>query len=58
LLAYAKELDMINVDPTIKWLNWRHALDQVILDKAIRVKEISNWLDHQVRPMREKRGRG
>ena len=58
LLAYSKELDMINADPTIKWLAWRHALDQVILDKAIRVKEISNWLDHQVRPMREKRGRG
>ena len=36
-----KELDMINVDPTIKWLTWRHALDQVILDKSIRVKEIS-----------------
>jgi GMP synthase (glutamine-hydrolysing) len=58
LLAYAKELDMINVDPTMKWLTWRHALDQVILDKSIRVKEISNWLDHQVRPAREKRGRG
>jgi GMP synthase (glutamine-hydrolysing) len=58
LLAYAKELDAINVDPTIKWLTWRHALDQMILDKSIRVKEISNWIEHQVRPMREQRGRG
>jgi GMP synthase (glutamine-hydrolysing) len=58
LLAYSKELDAINIDPSIKWLAWRHALDKMILDKSIRVKEISNWIDHRVLPMREKRGRG
>lgn len=57
LLAYSRELDMINADPTVKWLNWRHALDQLILDKSIRVREISNWLEHQVKPQRGKRGR-
>ena len=29
----------------------RHRPD--VLDKSIRVKEIANWIEHQVRPMRE-----
>ncbi|KAB2885626.1 MAG: type 1 glutamine amidotransferase [Pseudorhodoplanes sp.] len=57
LLAYSKELDAAHADPAVKWLAWRHALDQMILDKSIRVKEISNWIDHQVLPTRTRRGR-
>ncbi|MGE3144230.1 MAG: type 1 glutamine amidotransferase [Pseudorhodoplanes sp.] len=58
LIAYAREIDEIADNPGIKWLTWRHALDRVILDKSIRTKEIANWIDHQVLPMRQKRGRG
>ena len=45
LLAYAKELDLINADPTIKSLAWRLALDQMILDK-IDPGEGNLELDH------------
>jgi GMP synthase (glutamine-hydrolysing) len=58
LIAYSKELEAIDDDPTIKWLTWRHALDRVILDKSIRTREIKNWIDHQVTPKRQTRGRG
>lgn len=58
LLAYADEIAEIADNPGTKWLTWRHALDRVILDKAIRTREIKNWIDHQVLPMRKKRGRG
>jgi GMP synthase (glutamine-hydrolysing) len=57
LLAYADEIAAIADNPDIKWLTWRHALDRVILDKAIRTREIKNWIDHQVMPVRQKRGR-
>lgn len=58
LLAHARELDTLAEDPHNKALAWRHALDELILNKAIRVKEITNWINHQVLPMRSKRGRG
>ena len=36
-----------------KSLAWRLGLDQTVLDKSIRVKEIRNWITHQVLPTRE-----
>jgi GMP synthase (glutamine-hydrolysing) len=58
LLQHASDLDTLAEDPRNKAIAWRHALDDLILNKAIRVKEISNWINHQVLPMRAKRGRG
>ncbi|HVY00133.1 MAG TPA: type 1 glutamine amidotransferase [Pseudorhodoplanes sp.] len=58
LVAHAAELDSLHDDPDQKWIAWKHALDRLILDKSIRVKEIANWIDHQVKPVRMKRGRG
>ena len=58
LIEHARELDALAEDPHNKALAWRHALDDLILNKAIRVKEITNWINHQVLPMRAKRGRG
>lgn len=57
LVAHAAELDSLNRNPDQKWLAWKHALDHLVLDKSIRVKEIRNWIDHQVLPARTKRGR-
>lgn len=57
LMAYTRELDTIGRDPSIKWLAWRHALDHLILNESYRVKEIQNWITHQVLPTRSKRGR-
>ncbi len=58
VIEHARELDMLAEQPDNKALAWRHALDALILNKAIRVKEIGNWIRHQVLPMRRKRGRG
>ncbi len=57
LVAYAHELDTLATDTSVKWLAWRHALDHLILNESYRVKEIQNWITHQVLPMRSKRGR-
>ncbi len=58
LLEHSHELDSLADDPDQKSLAWKHALDHLILDKSIRVKEIANWIEHQVLPTRGKRGRG
>jgi GMP synthase (glutamine-hydrolysing) len=58
LLAYAHELDALYCDPANKALAWRHGIDAAVLDKAVRVKEICNWITHRVLPTRARRGRG
>jgi GMP synthase (glutamine-hydrolysing) len=58
LLAYAHELDALYCDPANKALAWRHGVDAAVLDKAVRVKEICNWITRRVLPSRARRGRG
>jgi GMP synthase (glutamine-hydrolysing) len=58
LLTYAHELDALYCDPTNKPLAWRHGIDAAVLDKAVRVKEICNWITRRVLPTRARRGRG
>ena len=58
LLNYAHELELLHTDPHNKALAWRHGLTGGVLDKPMRVKEIANWIAHQVLPNRAKRGRG
>jgi len=56
--SYAQDLDTLDRDPECKRLVWRHGISENILDKKLRVSEISNWIEYQVLPMRGKRGRG
>jgi GMP synthase (glutamine-hydrolysing) len=49
---------MLHSDPRNKSLAWRHGLDGAVLEKPQRVREIENWITHQVLPTRAKRGRG
>jgi GMP synthase (glutamine-hydrolysing) len=58
LLNYVQDLEMLHSDPGNKSLAWRHGIDAAVLDKKMRVREIENWIDHQVLPTRAKRGRG
>ena len=58
LLSYAHDLEMLHSDPRNKALAWRHGIDGAVLEKPVRVKEIGNWIEHQVVPTRAKRGRG
>jgi len=58
MLHYASELIVLDREPTNKALAWRHGIDGAVLDKGIRVKEVENWIRHQVLPTRARRGRG
>ncbi len=58
LIHYAEELQILHSDPRNKALAWKHGLGPEVLDKKNRVKEIDNWIAHQVIPVRERRGRG
>ena len=56
--SFAADLDILDSDPGCKRLAWRHGISENILDKKLRVSEITNWIEFQVLPMRGKRGRG
>ena len=58
LKTFAQDLDLLDSDPECKRLSWRHGISQNVLDKKLRVSEVSNWLEYQVLPTRVKRGRG
>ena len=58
LIYYAEELEMLHSNPRNQALAWKHGIDSSVLDKSVRVKEIENWIEHQVLPTRSKRGRG
>jgi GMP synthase (glutamine-hydrolysing) len=57
LERYSTELDALEGAPSSKALAWRHGIDGAVLDKGTRVREIANWIAHQVLPTRSKRGR-
>jgi GMP synthase (glutamine-hydrolysing) len=56
--AYAAELDALDRDPSDTGLAARHGIDGAVLDKPTRVRELANWIAHQVKPARARRGRG
>jgi GMP synthase (glutamine-hydrolysing) len=57
LRAHAGEIRSIGVDPDRRELAWRLSLDEDLLDPAMRLSEIANWLRHQVGPTASARGR-
>jgi len=58
LTCYASELDTLDRNPGDKALSARHAIDGAVLDKPMRVREIANWIERQVKPVRSRRSRG
>jgi GMP synthase (glutamine-hydrolysing) len=56
--SFATDLDTLDRDPDCKRLSWVHGISQNVLNKKLRVSEVSNWVELQVLPMRVKRGRG
>lgn len=58
LLHYVSELVTLDREPSNKPLAWRHGVDGAVLDRSLRVKEVANWIERMVLPMRAKRGRG
>jgi len=56
--TFAEDLDTLDRDPQCMRLSWRHGISKNVLDKALRVGEVANWIEFQVLPTRVKRGRG
>ena len=49
---------MLHSDPRNRSLAWKHGVDETVLDKPTRVKELANWISYQVLPTRSARSRG
>ncbi len=47
--------DGLEADPTDSTLAWRLGVDGDVLDKARRWRDIANWIEHLVRPMKARR---
>lgn len=55
LRAHVSALMSLHADPAQPGLAWRLGIDRDILDERQRLTEIANWIEHQVRPARERR---
>ncbi|MGL4974343.1 MAG: type 1 glutamine amidotransferase, partial [Bosea sp. (in: a-proteobacteria)] len=53
--AYVDELDALHAAPDRKDLAWKHGLDAQVLEQALRLTEISNFLAHLVQPTKSAR---
>lgn len=56
LEAWAAELRVLQRAPGDARLLWRHGLGPAMRDPALKLAEIGNWLQEQVRPARARRG--
>jgi GMP synthase (glutamine-hydrolysing) len=54
--AWVAELRALQRAPDDARLLWRHGLGPAVRDPELKLAEISNWLDEQVRPARARRG--
>ena len=54
--AWAAELRTLQRAPDDARLAWRHGLGPAMRDPRLKLAEISNWLQEQVRPARARRG--
>lgn len=51
-------IDALAAEPERRDLRWRLGVDEELVDRERRVTEIRNFVEHLVRPTRERRGRG
>jgi GMP synthase (glutamine-hydrolysing) len=56
-LAYARDLETLHGDPARHDLAWRFGLDAQVLDPALRLTEIANFVAHRVEPGKSSRSR-
>ncbi len=55
---YAGLIEALDRDPGRRDLAWQLGLDQQVTDPALRQAELRNFVEHLVRPTRNRRGRG
>ena len=58
LSSHAAEIRSMGANLDRRDLAWRLGLDADLLDPAMRLTEIANWIEHQVRPAASARSRG
>lgn len=56
-LAYVGDLEKLHADPARTDLAWRYGLDAQVLDPALRLTEIRNFVTHRVEPGKSARMR-
>ena len=57
LHRYAGELDALDRNPADSALANRHKASGAVLNKAVRTRELANWIAYLVLPQRSRRGR-
>ncbi|KAA2236758.1 type 1 glutamine amidotransferase [Salinarimonas soli] len=57
VFEHVADLRALHADPGRTDLAWRFGLDAQVLDPALRLTEIRNFLEHRVKPHRSARGR-
>ena len=55
--ACVTDLETLDRAPDNKPLAWRYGMDESVLNPSVRTTELANWITHQVKPVRTKRGR-
>ena len=55
LAAYVDRLEALAAQPDRKDLRWQLAIDDDVLDRKVRQREVANWVEHLVRPRLEGR---
>ena len=55
--SYVRELEALEHNPRDGALAWRHGISAAVSDFDARTRELKNWIERQVLPMRSKRGR-
>jgi GMP synthase (glutamine-hydrolysing) len=58
LSRVAADFEAMGRIPPDRKLVWRYGVDETVLDRRIRIREIANWIAAQVIPTRAARGRG
>jgi GMP synthase (glutamine-hydrolysing) len=56
--AYADDLIALDQDRSRHYIAWKLGLDEQVLNDELRLTEIRNWIDLQVKPKASERGRG
>jgi GMP synthase (glutamine-hydrolysing) len=55
---YIEDLKALHADPVGRWdLTWRYGIGREITEPMQRQNEITNWIEHYVRPAQSARGR-
>ena len=56
--AYCADLRALDADPARRDIAFRLGVEPELLETERRVTELRNWIEHQVRPQKSRRGRG